>query len=44
MHAQRDTEQFSEELSQALQRLWSDVGVQQCYSRNNEYQIDDSAK
>ncbi|VDP38154.1 unnamed protein product [Soboliphyme baturini] len=44
VHAQRDTEPFSEDLSQAMQRLWADAGVRHCYSRNNEYQIDDSAK
>lgn len=44
VHAQRDTEQFSEDLSLAMQRLWKDEGVQQCYHRSNEYQIDDSAR
>lgn len=44
VHAQRDSEPFSEELSLAMQRLWKDTGVQQCYMRSNEYQIDDSAK
>ncbi|OUC42985.1 g-protein alpha subunit [Trichinella nativa] len=44
VHAQRDAEPFSESLSQAMQRLWADGGVQSCYSRSNEYQIDDSAK
>ncbi|KRZ25803.1 Guanine nucleotide-binding protein alpha-7 subunit [Trichinella pseudospiralis] len=44
VHAQRDAEPFSESLSQAMQKLWADGGVQSCYSRSNEYQIDDSAK
>jgi guanine nucleotide-binding protein G(o) subunit alpha len=39
-----DTEPFSDELLAALRRLWSDSGVQRCYSRANEYQINDSAK
>ena len=29
---------------QAMQRLWKDDGVLECYRRSNEYQIDDSAK
>ncbi len=44
VHAQRDSELFGEELAAGMQRLWEDPGVRECYSRNNEYQIDDSAK
>ena len=39
-----DTEPFSEELLHAMKRLWSDTGVQECFSRSNEYQLNDSAK
>ena len=39
-----DTEPFSDELLAAMKRLWSDSGVQQCFGRNNEYQLNDSAK
>ncbi|CAD7013550.1 unnamed protein product [Ceratitis capitata] len=39
-----DTEPFSEELLAAMKRLWSDTGVQECFSRSNEYQLNDSAK
>jgi len=39
-----DTEPFSEELLTAMKRLWSDPGVQMCFSRSNEYQLNDSAK
>jgi len=39
-----DTEPFSEELLAAMKRLWQDSGAQRCYSRANEYQINDSAK
>ena len=39
-----DTEPFSEELLQAMRRLWMDQGVQDCFSRSNEYQLNDSAK
>lgn len=42
VHANR--EELTEELSAAMQRLWKDDGVQECYRRSNEYQIDDSAK
>lgn len=39
-----DTEPFSEELLAAMKRLWADAGVQECFSRSNEYQLNDSAK
>ncbi|KAK6630588.1 hypothetical protein RUM43_014573 [Polyplax serrata] len=39
-----DTEPFSEELLTAMKRLWSDMGVQECFGRSNEYQLNDSAK
>ena len=39
-----DTEPFSEELLGAMKRLWSDSGVQECFGRSNEYQLNDSAK
>ena len=39
-----DTEPFSEDLLQAMKRLWQDVGVQECFGRANEYQLNDSAK
>lgn len=39
-----DTEPFSEDLLVAMKRLWSDTGVQACFCRSNEYQLNDSAK
>lgn len=39
-----DTEPFSEELLAAMKRLWADSGVQECFGRSNEYQLNDSAK
>ena len=39
-----DTEPFSDELLAAMKRLWVDVGVQECFGRSNEYQLNDSAK
>ena len=39
-----DTEPFSEELLVGMKRLWVDSGVQECFSRSNEYQLNDSAK
>ncbi|CAG9123536.1 unnamed protein product, partial [Plutella xylostella] len=39
-----DTEPFSEELLAAMKRLWADPGVQECFGRSNEYQLNDSAK
>lgn len=32
------------ELGQAIKRLWKDEGVQACYMRSREYQLNDSAK
>lgn len=39
-----DTEPFSEEFLMAMKRLWTDSGVQQCFQRSNEYQLNDSAR
>ena len=39
-----DTEPFSEELLAGMKRLWGDSGAQECFSRSNEYQLNDSAK
>ena len=39
-----DTEPFESELLDAMKKLWNDVGVQQCFARSNEYQLNDSAK
>ena len=39
-----DTEPFSKELLSGMKRLWMDTGVQTCFSRSNEYQLNDSAK
>ena len=39
-----DTDPFSEDLLVAMVRLWADSGVQACFARSNEYQLNDSAK
>lgn len=39
-----DTEPFTDELLAAMKRLWADSGVQECFARSNEYQLNDSAK
>jgi guanine nucleotide-binding protein G(o) subunit alpha len=39
-----DTEPFEPELLDAMKRLWADSGVQFCFTRANEYQLNDSAK
>ena len=49
VHAQMDSEMGSQEflcedMARGMERLWADGGVQSCFARNNEYQIDDSAK
>lgn len=32
-----------EDLSNVIQRLWADNGVQSCFTRAREYQLNDSA-
>jgi len=39
-----DTEPFGDELLVAMKNLWNDSGLQECFSRANEYQLNDSAK
>lgn len=31
------------ELADAIKRLWKDGGIQECFSRSREYQLNDSA-
>ena len=38
-----DTEELSVELSGVMKRLWMDNGVQNCFARSREYQLNDSA-
>ncbi|OXA42536.1 Guanine nucleotide-binding protein G(o) subunit alpha [Folsomia candida] len=39
-----DTEPFSEELLLAMKRLRDDAGVQECFAKSNQFQINDSAQ
>ncbi|KAK5985951.1 Guanine nucleotide-binding protein alpha-3 subunit [Trichostrongylus colubriformis] len=39
-----ESEPLSEELSKAIQSLWSDPGVKKAYEMRSEYQLTDSAK
>ena len=39
-----DTEPFSDDLLEGMKRLWLDSGIQACFGRANEYQLNDSAK
>lgn len=40
----QDSEPFSPDMLEAMKRLWKDCGVQDCFNRANEYQLNDSAK
>ncbi|XP_072169332.1 guanine nucleotide-binding protein G(o) subunit alpha-like [Diadema setosum] len=40
----QDSEPYTPALTSALQRLWSDSGLQEIFSRAREYQLNDSAK
>ena len=35
---------FESEYVEAVQCLWADSGIQECYDRRREYQLTDSAK
>lgn len=37
-------EDFDQSLAAAIQSLWNDGGLKQCYDRRNEYQLSDSTK
>ncbi|CAB1323254.1 unnamed protein product [Coregonus sp. 'balchen'] len=39
-----DTEPYSPELLGAMTRLWSDSGIQECFNRAREYQLNDSSQ
>ncbi|XP_022108705.1 guanine nucleotide-binding protein G(o) subunit alpha-like [Acanthaster planci] len=39
-----DSEPYSAPLKGALMRLWSDMGIQECFNRSREYQLNDSAQ
>jgi guanine nucleotide-binding protein G(i) subunit alpha len=38
-----NTEELPQDLSGVMKRLWRDGGVQECFSRSREYQLNDSA-
>lgn len=39
-----DTLPFTLDLTEAMKRLWEDDGVQECFQRSREYQLNDSCK
>lgn len=38
-----DADTLSAELAAIMKRLWMDQGVQECFARSREYQLNDSA-
>lgn len=38
-----DSEELTGELAVVMKRLWRDAGVQICFARSREYQLNDSA-
>jgi hypothetical protein len=38
-----DNEGLNPDLADIMKRLWQDAGVQMCFSRSREYQLNDSA-
>lgn len=38
-----DMDTLSHELAAIMKRLWMDQGVQECFARSREYQLNDSA-
>ena len=43
MAGQRSEVELTYEIGQLMKRLWSDRGVQHCFARSREYQLNDSA-
>jgi len=43
MSSQRNEVELTYEIGQLMRRLWMDKGVQHCFSRSREYQLNDSA-
>lgn len=41
---QIDAESLPRHIADAVQGLWKDAGVQACFARSREYQLNDSAK
>lgn len=41
---QIEAETMPSEVSAAVKALWADSGVQACFGRSREYQLNDSAK
>jgi len=42
--ASGDDSELSTEMADAMKRLWKDAGVQECFGRAREYQLNDSAE
>jgi len=42
--AQIEGDRLEPNVGTAIQALWKDAGVQQCFQRSREYQLNDSAK
>lgn len=38
-----DDGELPKDLAEAMKRLWRDAGIQQCFLRSREYQLNDSA-
>lgn len=43
MASQRNEVEINYEIGQLMKRLWRDNGVQRCFARSREYQLNDSA-
>lgn len=43
-HMTEEAEPFTPELVEGMKNLWNDSGIQECFNRANEYQLNDSAK
>ena len=41
---QIESDEMPQDVTQAIKELWADAGVQACYKRAKEFQINDSAK
>lgn len=41
---QVESDNLPKEISEAIKHLWADAGIQKCFARSREYQLNDSAK
>jgi len=44
MPNQIEADTFPQDVAESIKLLWADAGIQECFERSREYQLNDSAK